>query len=118
MMTPRRPNRPRSANHTPRQEGILLVSHSPRLLVSDKEIEPVRCLYLHRTGSIHRWQGQASEWLIPRDGDAMHDSRLRRIVVDREMLRAPVVPEDQRSCLPAEPAGELRAGRVLLEIVD
>src|SRR6188472_941285 len=33
MMTPRRPNRPRSANHTPRQEGILLVSHSPRLLV-------------------------------------------------------------------------------------
>ena len=50
--------------------------------------------------------------------DAVHDPRLRRIVVDREVLRAAIVPERQRAGLPAEPAGELRPRRVLLQEVD
>src|SRR5262245_29291719 len=50
----------------------------------------------------------ASERRITRDGDAMHTPPLARIIVERGMLDAAVVPDRQRTNLPAESAGKLR----------
>src|SRR5262249_16109209 len=49
-----------------------------------------------------------SERRITRDGDAMHTPPLARIIVERAMLGAAVVPYRQRTNLPAESAGKLR----------
>src|SRR5262249_29325063 len=49
----------------------------------------------------------ASERRITRDGDPMHTPPLARIVVERAMLGAAVVPDRQRTNLPAESAGKL-----------
>src|SRR5262249_28500083 len=50
----------------------------------------------------------ASERRITRDGDPMHTPPLARIIVERAMLGAAVVPDRQRTNLPAESAGKLR----------
>src|SRR5215469_1007584 len=50
----------------------------------------------------------ATERRITRDGDAMHTPPLARIIVERAMLGAAVVPDRQRTNLPAESAGKLR----------
>ena len=48
------------------------------------------------------------------DRDAMHQSALPGIVVDRLVPRGAVVPDRDRTRSPANPAGELRFGAVLL----
>src|SRR5262245_8005734 len=50
----------------------------------------------------------ASERRITRDGDPMHTPPLTRIIVERAMLGAAVVPDRQRTNLPAESACKLR----------
>src|SRR5262249_62197649 len=50
----------------------------------------------------------ASKRRITRDGDPMHTPPLARIIVERAMLGAAVVPDRQRTNLPAESAGKLR----------
>src|SRR5262249_34816110 len=54
----------------------------------------------------------ASERRITRDGDAMHTPPLARIIVERAMLGAAVVPYRQRTNLPAESAGQLPLHRI------
>src|SRR5262249_37953830 len=49
-----------------------------------------------------------SEPRITRDGDPMHTPPLARIIVERAVLGAAVVPDRQRTNLPAESAGKLR----------
>src|SRR6516165_3224186 len=56
----------------------------------------------------HTHTHRASERRITRDGDAMHTPPLARIIVERAMLGAAVVPDRQRTNLPAESAGKLR----------
>src|SRR5262249_49797733 len=63
---------------------------------------------LHRKGCQPRHAHPASERRITRDGDAMHTPPLARIIVERAMLGAAVVPYRQRTNLPAESAGKLR----------
>src|SRR5262249_51584300 len=48
----------------------------------------------------------ASKRRITRDGDPMHTPPLARIIVERAMLGAAVVPDRQRTNLPAESAGK------------
>src|ERR1700730_2374522 len=52
------------------------------------------------------------------DGDAMHDSLLAMVIVDGVVLDAAIVPERDRVRTPAEPAGELRARRMAIEIIE
>src|ERR1700724_4563356 len=47
-----------------------------------------------------------SERRITRDGDPMHAPTLARVIVERAVLGAAVVPDRQRTNLPAESAGE------------
>ena len=51
----------------------------------------------------------ASDRRVAANGDPVHQPGAGGIVVDREMLRAAIVPERQRAGAPAEAAGELRA---------
>src|SRR5712692_551614 len=48
-----------------------------------------------------------SERRITRDGDPMHAPTLARVIVERAVLGAAVVPDRQRTNLPAESAGKL-----------
>src|SRR5260370_24497085 len=48
-----------------------------------------------------------SERRITRDGDPMHAPALPRVIVERAVLGAAVVPDRQRINLPAESAGKL-----------
>src|SRR5262249_38716177 len=57
---------------------------------------------------IRRDTHTASERRITRDGDAMHTPPLARIIVECAMLGAAVVPDRQRTNLPAESAGKFR----------
>src|SRR5262245_17182923 len=60
-------------------------------------------------GHTEEWKMAAtSERRITRDGDPMRTPPLARIIVERAMLRAAVVPDRQRTNLPAESAGKLR----------
>src|SRR5262249_1449588 len=53
-----------------------------------------------------------SERRITRDGDPMHTPTLARIIVERAVLGAAVVPDRQRTNLPAESAGKLWVKRM------
>ena len=70
----------------------------------------VRCWARSRRCTRRRWNIPSasivtvcnSERRIAAHRDAVHDPRLRRIIVDRKVLRAAIVPERQRAGLPAE----------------
>src|SRR5262249_61117974 len=53
----------------------------------------------------------ASERRITRDGAPMHTPPLALIIVERAMLGAEVVPDGQRTHVPAETEGELQLHR-------
>src|SRR5262249_50552673 len=79
-------------------------------------IKPIPALQIIRTiiplcgfGHTEEWKWlPTSERRITRDGDPMHTPPLARIIVERAMLGAAVVPYRQRTNLPAESAGKLR----------
>jgi hypothetical protein len=48
-----------------------------------------------------------SERRTTRDGDPMHAPTLARVIVECTVLGAAVVPDRQRTNLPAKPAGKL-----------
>src|SRR5438132_1103415 len=60
----------------------------------------------------------ASYRAVALGGDAVHDASMTVIVVDRVVLDAAVVPQQQRPRVPAEAAGELRPYRVLPQIFE
>src|SRR6266536_5600770 len=60
-------------------------------------------------GHTEEWKWlPTSERRITRDGDPMHTPTLARIIVECAVLGAAVVPDRQRTNLPAESAGKLR----------
>src|SRR5215467_1327400 len=78
-------------------------------------IKPIPALQIIRIiiplcgfGHTEEWKWlPTSERRITRDGDPMHTPTLARIIVERAMLGAAVVPDRQRTNLPAESAGKL-----------
>src|SRR5215831_13088314 len=76
------------------------------LLPVRRFVRPMQKAKRHRR--VNRDTHPASERRITRDGDAMHTPPLARIIVERAMLGAAVVPDRQRTNLPAESAGKLR----------
>src|SRR5215831_10338629 len=70
-------------------------------------LHPPDALWLVPTAT-HTHTHTASERRITRDGDAMHTPPLARIIVECAMLGAAVVPDRQRTNLPAESAGKFR----------
>src|SRR5262245_45747445 len=86
----------------------MLLEHSKRVVSSAKT--------RGRTSDSRRLQLAAnavgtppsSERGITRDGDPMHAPTPAWIIVERAVLGAAVVPDRQRTNLPAESAGELR----------
>src|SRR5947209_1697993 len=59
-----------------------------------------------------------SERRIARDGDPMHASAFTRVIVERTVLRAAVIPDRQRTDLPAEAAGVLGLDRMRTQEVE
>src|SRR5262245_31514620 len=76
----------------------------PQVPKSGRKFKVLGCIAKGANRDTHT----ASERRITRDGDAMHTPPLARIIVERAMLGAAVVPYRQRTNLPAESAGKLR----------
>src|SRR3954464_12223599 len=70
-----------------------------------------------RAGALpRRWIGGSSRRLIPLGGDAVHDSALAHIVVDRLVHSTAIVPQRERIGFPPEAARIFRLRRMLVKI--
>ena len=59
-----------------------------------------------------------SERRIARDGDPMHASAFTRVIVERAVLGAAIIPDRQRTDFPAEATGVLGLDRVRAQEVE
>src|ERR1043165_7118753 len=59
-----------------------------------------------------------SERHIPRNRDPVHAAALARVIIERAVLGAAIVPDRQRTDLPAEAAGVLGLDRVRAQEID
>src|SRR5215472_9351282 len=96
----------------------MLLEHSKRVVSSEKTRG--RASHSRRLQLAANVVGTppSSERRITRDGDPMHAPALARIIVERTVLGAAVVPDRQRTDLPAESAGKFRLNGMRPQKID